>query len=166
MDGNRLASRHAQNENQAVDWRICQITIMENLPVLQKKIDKLQEYISKLLPYVGLSTDELLKNEEKRAAMERWFQLMVDEAVDINAFLVYQISGKVVDSYKSSFHELVPLSVLDNRLAEKIADSAKVRNQMTHDYEKMQYAELIESMKKYFHLYEEYVKIIVDKFIV
>ncbi|OHA24240.1 MAG: hypothetical protein A3G52_04440 [Candidatus Taylorbacteria bacterium RIFCSPLOWO2_12_FULL_43_20] len=138
---------------------------MQNQPIFKKKVDRLQEYISKLAPYVALDTDELLKNEEKRAAMERWFQLMVDEAVDINAFLAYQIGGKVADSYKSSFHELVSLSVFDGSFAEKIGDSAKVRNQMTHDYEKMQYAELIESMKKYFELYTEYVRIIVSKFL-
>jgi uncharacterized protein YutE (UPF0331/DUF86 family) len=138
---------------------------MQNQPIFKKKIDRLQEYMSKLAPYVELDTDVLLKNEEKRAAMERWFQLMVDEAVDINAFLAYQVGGKVADSYKSSFHELVTLSVIDASFAENIGDSAKIRNQMTHDYEKMQYADLIESMKKYFELYKEYVTIIVSKFI-
>jgi uncharacterized protein YutE (UPF0331/DUF86 family) len=137
---------------------------MQNQPIFKKKVDRLQEYISKLAPYAILDTDLLLKNEEKRVAMERWFQLMVDEAVDINAFLVYQIGGKVADSYKSSFHELVPLSIIDSTFAEKIADSAKIRNQMTHDYEKLQYMELVESMKKNFELYKEYVKIIVSKF--
>lgn len=138
---------------------------MQNQPIFKKKIDQLQEYISKVAPYVELDTDVLLKNEEKRVAMERWFQLMVDEAVDINAFLAYQVGGKVVDSYKSSFHELVPLIVIDASFAEKIADSAKIRNQMTHDYEKMQHIDLVEAMKKYFILYKEYVGIIVSKFL-
>lgn len=137
---------------------------MEN-PILKRKVEKLQEYISKLSPYISLSADELLKNEEKRAAMERWFQLMVDEAIDINASLAYLVSGKVADSYKSSFHELVTLSILDSSFAEKISDSAKIRNQMTHDYEKIQHSELIENMKKYFELYKEYSKIIVDRFV-
>lgn len=139
---------------------------MENNPILKRKIDKLQEYISKLQPYILLNNDELLKNEEKRAAMERWFQLMVDEAIDINAALAYMVGGKVADSYKSSFHELVTLSILDSSFAEKIADSAKVRNQMTHDYEKLQYSELVETMKKYFELYKEYTRVIVSKFVV
>src|SRR3989338_7950103 len=98
---------------------------MQNQPIFKKKVDRLQEYISKLAPYVALDTAELLKNEEKRAAMERWFQLMVDEAVDINASLAYQLGGKVADSYKSSFHELVPLGVIDNNFATQIAESAK-----------------------------------------
>ena len=138
---------------------------MQNQPIFKKKVDQLQEYISKVAPYVALDTEVLLKNEEKRVAMERWFQLMVDEAVDINAFLVYQVGGKVAESYKSSFHELVSLSIIDSSFAEKIADSAKIRNQMTHDYEKIQYVDLIESMKKYFELYKEYVGIIVTKFL-
>lgn len=63
-----------------------------------------------------------------------WFQLMVDEAVDINTALIYQLRGKVPDSYKSTFYELVSLDILEKSFAEKIAESVKVRNQMIHDY--------------------------------
>lgn len=134
-------------------------------PELKRKIDRLQEYANTLSRYVSLDTPEILKNSEKLAAMERWFLLMVDEAVDINAAIIYQIGGKVAESYKSSFHELVPLQVIDLELAEKIGESAKIRNQLTHDYEKLQKADAISAMKKFYPLYKEYLKALVEKFI-
>lgn len=134
-------------------------------PELEKKIVRLQEYLEKLERYISLSQSELLNNDEKLAAMERWFLLSVDEAVDINSAIAYQQGGSIVESYKSSFHELVHLHVIDLKLAEKIGESAKIRNQLTHDYEKLQKADAISAMKRFYPLYKEYLKALVEKFI-
>lgn len=134
-------------------------------PELERKINLLREYVDKLAPYVALDSSDLIKNEEKRAAMERWFQLMVDEAVDINAALAYQLSGKVSESYKSTFYELVTLNIIEKTFAEKIAESVKVRNQMIHDYERIQYSELIEKMKSFFEPYKTYTRVLIEKFL-
>lgn len=134
-------------------------------PELERKIKLLKEYVNKLAPYAALNSIDLLRNEEKRAAMERWFQLMVDEAVDINTALIYELSGKVSESYKSTFYELVSLNILEKVFAEKIAESVKVRNQMIHDYERIQYSELIERMKSLFEPYKTYTRIIIEKFL-
>ena len=127
---------------------------------LERKIGLLREYVEKLAPYAVLDSDDLIKDEEKRAAMERWFQLMVDEAIDINTALTYQLGGKVPESYKSTFYELVGLGILEKSFAEKIAESVKVSNQMIHDYERVQHSELIERMKGFFEPYKKYARII------
>lgn len=134
-------------------------------PELERKIGLLREYVDKLAPYAALDSDELIRNEEKRAAMERWFQLMVDEAVDINTSITYQMTGKVSESYKSTFYELAQLNILEKSFAEKIAESVKVRNQMIHDYERIQHSELIERMKSFFEPYKTYTRIIIEKFL-
>ncbi len=132
---------------------------------LERKIKLLREYLDKLAPYAILDSSELLRNEEKRAAMERWFQLVVDEAVDINAALAYQLGGRIPESHKSTFFELVPLNILEMNFAEKLAESVGTRNKMTHDYEKIQHKELIELMKVFAALYKEYLKILINRFI-
>ena len=133
---------------------------------IQKKVVQLQEYMDKLSEYAAFSTDEALMDEQKRLAMERLFLLMVDEAVDINAAVAYQLGGRIAASYKSSFHELVPLHLLAPGFAEKIAESAKIRNQLTHDYETLQKREAIENMKKFYELYKEYVRVLIEKLFV
>src|SRR3990167_7940063 len=96
---------------------------------IQKKVVQLQEYMDKLSEYAAFSTDEVLMDEQKRLAMERLFLLMVDEAVDINAAVAYQLGGRIPETQKSTFSELVPLNILETDFAEKIAGSVKIRNQ-------------------------------------
>ncbi len=132
--------------------------------IIKTKISKFTEYMSKLQAYVATPTDDILRNEEKRLSMERLFQLVVDEAIDINTALSYQISKRVSDSYRSSFYDLADSGAIEQNFAAKIAESTKVRNQIVHDYEKLEYREMIENIKKFYVLYEEYGKIIVNKY--
>ena len=134
-------------------------------PELKRKIGRLQDYTQALSGYVTMDQKKLLDNKEKLAAMERWFLLSVDEAIDINSTFIYQIGGQIAESYKSTFHELVPLKVIGLELAEKIAESAKIRNQLTHDYEKLQKKDAIEAIKKFYPLYKEYLTILIGKFV-
>ena len=134
-------------------------------PEIIIKLNTLREYLNNLRAYVLLDTDILLKNKEKILAMERLFQLSVDEAIDINAYVAYQITDTVPESYKSSFHTLIDAAILDREFVEEISGSAKVRNQIIHDYEKLQKRDTIELIKKFFPLYEKYQDILAKKFI-
>lgn len=118
-----------------------------------------------LAPYASLSVSKLTEDKEKRTLAERYFQLMVDEAIDINAALAYQLGGKIADAYKSTFFELVPLGIIDQVFAEAISESAKVRNQLTYDYDKLSKRVVAESIKKFFEMYKTYAKIITEKFL-
>ncbi len=134
-------------------------------PEIIRKIDTLREYIGKLSVYEALSVSDFISNEEKLAAFERWYLLMVDEAVDINSAIAYQLGQKVPESYKSSFYDLILLKVLEENFVKKIADSIKVRNELTHNYEKRQKSAIIIDMKTTVELYREYLKILINKFI-
>ena len=134
-------------------------------PELEKRILRMRDYLEKLAAYILLEQKELLKNDEKLLAMERLFLLVVDEAIDINAAIVYQMGGSIAESYKSTFYELVPLKIIDLELAEKIAESAKIRNQLTHDYEKLQKKDADEAIKKFQPLFKEYLRVLIGKFV-
>ncbi len=97
--------------------------------------------------------------------MERMFLLMVDEAIDINVALAYQLGGKIAESNRSTFLELVPLGIIDEPFAIRIGESAKVRNQLTHRYEELQKAEAVEAMKKFAAMYTEYTALLIKKLI-
>ncbi len=134
-------------------------------PEIIKKIKLLQEYFNELAPYIAMPNEEILKNKEKLATVERYFLLMADEAFDVNSALAYQLGNKIPESNKSTFLELVELEILDREFADKIAQSAKTRNLLTHNYEKVQKSVLLEDMKKFAELYKEYIKILVNKFV-
>ena len=128
------------------------------------KDDLLQGYLKDLTPYAS-HREELLADKEKRTLAERYFQLMVDKAIDINSALAYQLGGTVADTYRSTFYKTVPLKIIDQAFADDISNSAKVRNQLTHDYDKLSTKEVVESIKKYFEMYKKYAAIMVEKFI-
>lgn len=133
--------------------------------ILLRKIEKFREYLAKLDPYTKTESSVLLENEEKRVAMERWFQLLVDEAVDVNAMIISMLAEKSPESYKSSFYDLADLGVIKADFAEKIANSAKIRNQLIHDYEVMQKKDVIENIKHFYPLFVEYATIIIGRFV-
>lgn len=118
-----------------------------------------------LIPYTLIPTVELISNLEKLATMERYFLLMADEAFDVNSALAYQLGDKIPESNKSTFYEIADLKIITREFADKISLSAKTRNQLVHDYEKVQKSVLIEEMKKYVELYKEYTKILIEKFV-
>ncbi|MBI2627469.1 DUF86 domain-containing protein [Candidatus Nomurabacteria bacterium] len=130
-----------------------------------KKIAVIQDYLNALALYLKIPTEELLENNEKRAAMERYFILMADEAFDINSALAYQLGNRIPESNKSTFYEIANLDIISREFADEISLSAKTRNNLVHDYEKVQESVLIEEMKKYAELYKKYVKILIEKFV-
>lgn len=131
-----------------------------------KKIAVIQDYLNSLILYTILPTEELLINKEKLAAMERYFILMADEAFDINSALAYQLGNKIPESNRSTFYEIADLEIISREFADEISLSAKTRNNLVHDYEKIQKSALIEEMKKYTELYKKYAKILIEKFVV
>lgn len=134
-------------------------------PQIQQKIRTFMGYMEDLKPYASLSAEELTGSKEKLGLAERYFQLVVDEAIDINSALAYQLGGKIADAYKSTFYELVPLGIIDQAFADAISESAKVRNQLTHDYDKLSKPVVAESIKKFFDMYKTYAKVITEKFL-
>lgn len=130
-----------------------------------RKISILQGYLNTLIPYTMISTAELLGNPEKLAAMERYFLLMADEAFDVNSALAYQLGNNIPESNKSTFYEIANLGIISREFADEISFSAKTRNNLVHDYEKVQKSVLIEEMKKYTELYKKYTKILIEKFV-
>ena len=112
-----------------------------------------------------MDTDVLLGNKEKLASMERFFQLMADEAFDANSAIAYKLGNELPESNRSTFLALSELGVLEKDFAENIAGSAKVRNDIIHDYEKLQKKKLIEDMKKFAELYKKYIALLIKKFI-
>lgn len=134
-------------------------------PEIKRKIQRLQEYWSDLSPYLAMDADALLSNKEKLASMERFFQLLADEAFDTNGAIAYQLGNKLPESNRSTFLALSDLNVLGKDFAEKIAGSAKVRNDIIHDYEKLQKKKLITEIKHFAELYKEYIRTLTERFV-
>ncbi len=131
----------------------------------KQKIGILQNYLSKVISYTVLPIEELTNNFEKLSTLERLFILMADEAFDINSALSYQLGNKISESNKSTFYEIADLKIITQEFADKISQSAKVRNNLVHNYENVQKKAMVEDMRKFVELYTEYVSILIEKFV-
>jgi uncharacterized protein YutE (UPF0331/DUF86 family) len=130
-----------------------------------RKVNRLKEYIDSFSEFSSnLSTEQVLSNE-KRSALERAFQLIVDEAIDINSAITYIKSGKVSDSYRSTFTDLAELGVIPDDFSTKISQAAFLRNSIVHDYEKMDKAKTLASMMAFHKLFQEYLAMIIENFV-
>ena len=125
---------------------------------LQKKISRLKAYMDDFSVYIIFQIQNILEDKEKIYTMERLFQLIVDEAIDINTIVAYSRGVSITDSYKSTFFTLADLGVISQELAEQISPSAGLRNKIVHDYEKLQKHILIEAMKTFFVYYKTYLQ--------
>jgi len=132
---------------------------------IKKKIDTLRAYYEELKPWVSFPSGEILANNEKIRAIERLFQLLVDEAVDINTLIIADSTQESPENYRSTFYGLSELGFLDHAFADTISFSAKLRNQIVHDYDKVQRSVMIEDIKKFILLYEKYIATLIEKFV-
>ncbi len=106
-----------------------------SLDVYLKKLEQILELIQELeglleQPFVEYAADRIATR-----AAERDFQLLVNLAVDINLYLLVERSGKTPDSYRQSFLDLGRIGILDPSLAERLAQSARLRNILVHEYD-------------------------------
>lgn len=130
-----------------------------------RRIGVLQDYLKKVTFYTELPVEDVINNFEKLSTLERQFILMTDEAFEINSALAYQLGNKIPESNRSTFYEIADLGIITQEFADKISLSAKTRNNLVHNYDKVQKSVSVNNMKIFTDLYTQYAKILVVKFI-
>ncbi len=94
-------------------------------------------------------------------AAERNFQLIVDLASDCNTHILTELGKRTPDSYRQSFTELEKANVLPKELAGILAESARLRNILVHEYDfEEDYKRFYDSAKKFSPAYREYMSVI------
>lgn len=126
--------------------------------LIEKKLDQIQALIEQLTgiltrPFSEFHTDLLAVR-----AAERNFQLLADIASDINGQIILERDKPTPDTYRQSFLYLGREKILPMALAETLAESAKLRNILVHEYDfEEDYQKFYESAKKFLPAYREYL---------
>ncbi len=128
---------------------------------IKKKIETTRSYLDELKPLLIPAATVIIQDKVKVRAIERLYQLIVDEAVDTNMLIISDSAIASPENYRSTFYGLSELKVLDHDFVDRISESVKLRNQIVHEYEKIQELEMIEGIKKFTKMYEEYLMIII-----
>ena len=118
------------------------------------------EYLEELAAVSKYSMGDYLDNFFVRRTAERLLQLIVETATDINGHLIIEDGHSPPKDYFSSFIKLGELGMIDQRLAERLAPSAGLRNRLVYEYEEVDNEIVFVSMSTAIKHYREYIEAI------
>jgi len=121
---------------------------MVNKTLVLEKLNKIKEYLKEIEEIINLKTQEILKDFRNIKTLERNFQLIVDEMLDINLHLISELKLKVPSDFQSSFLIIASSKILPLKFAQKIAPVVGLRNKLVHRYEEIDKTFFIKQLKK------------------
>ena len=131
---------------------------MVDKEVLQRKLQKLQEYLNEIESYQTLTWEDYQSSKQIRRAVERLIQLIVDVAVDINTHFLVDSGKPPPENAYNSFIKASENGFIPRKLAEEIAPSTGERNIIVHDYEVIDDAIVFESIPEVIAMYNRYLE--------
>lgn len=106
----------------------------------------------------GATADRLEDDPILRAATERFIQVIVDMAVDINGHILVSTMRRTPATARGTFLEMAAAGVLDPELAAALAPSAGMRNLLVHRYADIDVAIVAAAVSEILDGYERYVR--------
>lgn len=129
--------------------------------LVKKKIENIKNYLSEMKEIIKLDKDEILEDFRNLKTLERNFQLIVDEMIDINLHFIRELELHTPDDFQSSFIILAEQGkIIPYDFAQKIAPAVGLRNILVHRYEEVSKEYFIEQVKKEYKDFVKYLDII------
>lgn len=132
---------------------------------LSKKITLIQDYLRQLEEYLAECKGGGQPSDKTIFTIERLFQLVVDEAVDVNALILEQEKRTLPDTNQATFQALADAEIIPQSLHVRIAGSVGLRNRLVHRYETVQKSVLLREAPKYTEAYKEYLAVVIKKYL-
>jgi len=127
---------------------------------ISKKLNLIKDYLEELEKIIRLDQKEIAGNFVNLRTLERNFQLIVDEMLDINLHIIRELELKSPADFQNTFEILGQAGVLPLEFAVKIAPVVGLRNRIVHRYEQIDRKLFIEQVKKERVDFLEYSKLI------
>lgn len=126
--------------------------------IVEKNLERLGLLAHELRQYLDVPFSEFSKDAMRISAAERKFQLIVDLASDVNTQLLVAAGKETPDTYRRSFTNLGRAGILPYECAEKLAESAGIRNILVHEYDfEEDYQKFYASAKEILPWYDVYI---------
>ncbi|TSC77452.1 MAG: hypothetical protein G01um101429_1049 [Parcubacteria group bacterium Gr01-1014_29] len=128
---------------------------------IEKKLEQVRVLLGELDTLLKKPFDAFEKEFVTVRAAERNFQLIVDLASDCNTHILMELGHKTPDSYRQSFIELEKVGVLPRELTRILAESARLRNILVHEYDfEEDYKKFYDSAKEFSPAYRAYIRVL------
>jgi len=133
---------------------------MLNKGFVKEKIGLIKGYFQEIEDIIKLENKEILGDIRNLKTLERNFQLIVDEILDINLHFIRELDLKSPSDFQSTFEILAEGKIIPINFAMKIAPAVGLRNKLVHRYEEVDKKFFIEQVKKEFKDFREYIRYI------
>jgi len=127
---------------------------------IREKNEKIKAYLQEIEEIIKLDTKEILGDIRNLRTLERDFQLIVDEIIDINLHFIREMELKSPKDFQSTFEILAEGKILPDDFAVKIAPVIGLRNKLVHRYEEVDKKFFVEQVKREYQDFIEYIKYI------
>ncbi|MBD3355303.1 DUF86 domain-containing protein [Candidatus Woesearchaeota archaeon] len=101
------------------------------------KLEEIEAYLSELEEIVPTSFEEYKTDIKTKAACERYFEKIIEAAVDIVFLIIKEKGCKIPEEDKEAFDVLSSEEFISKELAEKMKDAKGMRNILAHEYGKI-----------------------------
>lgn len=130
-----------------------------------KKLRQMTQLISEMEELLNFPFPEFKKKFTNIKTAERNFQLLVEQASDINSHILLEEGKDTPDNYRESFIKIEKLGLIDQKISKDLEKSARLRNILVHEYDFDEDNFIFyKSVKKFMPVYKEYI-IAIEKYL-
>lgn len=130
--------------------------------IIEKRLDSILKYCLELDTLLGFSNDEIKNDTLKGHTLERLVQLIVDEMIDVNEYIIKVYNLPVPDDFQSTFLTLSRHNIFNEEFARQIAPVVGLRNRIVHRYEEIDLDLLIDTARKEKDDFKKFVSFVVQ----
>lgn len=126
--------------------------------LIKTKIDLIQRDLERLEELRGYTLDEIAGDFYKWSALKLTLVEIIGRAVDINSHIIAELQEKEAapGTLRETFLRLADLNILPRDFAEKIAESARFRNKIVHEYNHLEEDKVYYSVDEALAQYAKY----------
>ncbi|MBI5298836.1 MAG: DUF86 domain-containing protein [Deltaproteobacteria bacterium] len=108
----------------------------------------------------GIEEKSLIANIEERFAVERAFHLAIQNLIDIGGHILASLNINNVETYADIPARLAEVGILPDKLAKKLANMARFRNILVHEYIKVESRKLVSFLKNNLNDFDAFARAI------
>lgn len=112
---------------------------MSGKVVIENKISDAKKYLKILERYKKYSKDEILNDIDIKGALERYLYLAAQSVIDLAETIISYKKFRKPTTLSDSFYILNEENIIMVNLMEKMIKMTGFRNTITHDYNKLNY---------------------------
>ena len=125
----------------------------------------MQDELAHLVELSRYSFNEIVSDFVKMSALERILERIISRSIDINNHLIAELTTKDTSppkDFKETFMRLAELGICSEEFAERISKSVGTRNVLVHEYDKVDYRKIYESVSDCLLDYQQYCQSIIE----